>query len=125
MKTLEVKKGTIKFDDEDYPLVAEHTWFIENTGYAVTNVPFHDPAGKRRQTRLYLQRLLMGEPPEGHLIKFLDGDRANCQRDNLEFQLHRDVRQSADDWKSKNMGHCRPINVNRDPVTNQWKKIGE
>ena len=120
-----VKKGVIKYDAEDYKLVAEHIWFIENTGYACTNVYIIDPAGRKKQTRLYLQRLLMGEPPDRHhLIKFLNGDRADCRRSNMEFQLRRDVRQSADDWKSKQMGHCRPINVDRDKVTNQWRKLG-
>lgn len=75
-------KGFALIDDEDFELVSQHKWRIQqgnHTDYAKGNIK---RAGKG--TTMYMHRLLMGEPKDKG-IDHIDGDGLNNQRENLRI----------------------------------------
>lgn len=76
------KRGKGKFaivDDEDFEIASAYTWSYSK-GYAVTSV-----GGRKDKKRIYLHRLISGDPPEGLFVDHIDGDPLNNQRNNLRF----------------------------------------
>lgn len=69
------------FDKEDYDLVKQYCWDIDNsTGYAKT-IDKINKTGK-----LYLHRLVMGcTKGDGIIIDHIDRNRTDCRKKNLRF----------------------------------------
>jgi hypothetical protein len=84
MQQIPLSQGqTALVDDQDYPLVSDFRWCYKperngNQGYAVRH---RKVDGKDRLS--YLQREVM-QPPFGHEVIFLNHDRLDCRRVNLE-----------------------------------------
>src|SRR4051794_31497544 len=103
-------------DDEDFPRLSRYHWMYRperdgNPGYAVRNIKVD---GRRRHQ--YLHRDIM-DPPPGHEVVFVDGNRLNCQRTNLRVlttaearRHHRRRRDSASRYKG----------VYRHAATGKW-----
>jgi hypothetical protein len=79
---LEVKNGIAKVDRDDYPLIEEYKWRINN-GYVLATVP--DENGKYNN-KIYLHHLVFGNPPKGSVVHFKNLDRSDCRKENLEFK---------------------------------------
>jgi hypothetical protein len=87
---------SILFDEEDRELVESHIWYVlprGNTYYAQANIPHPDggwyiyPSGKRRQRRqttLFLHRLLMN-PPKGMVIDHINHNGLDNRKENLRI----------------------------------------
>ncbi len=100
MAELKVSDKMILFDDEDGPVVSEHTWHLTADGHVATCV-VRD--GKRISVRMH--RFLL-EPPKGTAVYHRNGNRLDYRRDNLvvvsasEIQrLHRKKREKTSEWK--------------------------
>lgn len=68
----------LQFDEQDRQVVECHTWWLSSNGYAVT-----DFGGRENKRRVYLHRLILGEP-EGQ-VDHKNRDRLDNRRDNLRL----------------------------------------
>lgn len=86
MKRLKImhRKVTAQVDDEDYPLLSRYHWRLSKDGYAQTSV-----AGKV----IALQRIVQGKAASHKVVAFVDGDRLNCQKDNLDILTFKELLQ--------------------------------
>jgi hypothetical protein len=78
MREISLSRGLIaQIDDTDSELVNRYAWFAE------------DYRGKFRAratgTKIYMHRLIMGDPPDGHEIDHINGDALDNRRSNLRF----------------------------------------
>lgn len=76
------KGKTFKVNDESYEEVNKYKWFLGNgrNNYPMANIRYSD--GKIRNTHLH--KLLM-KPPKGMQVDHIDGDKSNCQLNNLRI----------------------------------------
>lgn len=78
-------KGSALVDDEDYELVSQYRWQLDNAGYA--------KRGWGENGRIYIERmhrLIMGAPPfEGAQVDHINGDRLDNRRINLRWATRR------------------------------------
>ena len=85
--------GTTTFitdGDYDGELVSYYPWIFAATGYLATTLGGYDRARlKGKSTHhtkwLYLQQLVMGPTPAGHIISFINGNKLDARSANLEF----------------------------------------
>lgn len=81
---LELTGGHIVLmDASDLPLIVPYGWYLCN-GYARRN----EWAGNKVVKRVYLHRLLMGEPEKGLDVDHISGDKKDCRRANLRVVTH-------------------------------------
>ena len=74
---------TIKVDDEDYPLLSRFTWYISDTGYAVTQI--------RGQKHIKMHHLVWGAIENRMLvIDHLNNNRLDNRRSNLRLCTQKD-----------------------------------
>jgi hypothetical protein len=95
---------TIQRDDADLALVSAYTWCIQKTpeGKQYVFATIKDDSGKTK--RLYLPRFLMN-PPEGFVVKNIDGNPLDCLRSNLQVLKHsQDKRKQKESTASKFKG---------------------
>lgn len=87
-----LKQGVVKIDKEDYPLFSKYHWHIEARGWVRTTVP--DDNGLYTRP-IPLHKMLMGTPPKGKRVRFLNGDRTDCRRRNLAFQTPSEIKMAT------------------------------
>jgi hypothetical protein len=68
-------------DDEDGPRVLKHVWRLSGDGIPVRRFAL---AGRDRKQSL--PRFLL-DPPRGVVVRFRNGDRLDCRRENLRVPL--------------------------------------
>lgn len=71
--------GFFIIDAEDYPIVAGNNWHLRN-GYASRSVTID--IGMQRS--VYVHKLVLSDLPEGVRIKFKNGNKLDCRKENLE-----------------------------------------
>jgi hypothetical protein len=89
MKPIEIKKGLNAFVDfDDYDKTLNFPWRkIKNKNgryYCGYNLKIE----KRKYRIIWLHHLILGKPPIGKRINFIDKNPLNCTKKNLEFISH-------------------------------------
>ncbi|WP_112227865.1 HNH endonuclease [Lentzea atacamensis] len=83
VREVELNRGFVALvDDEDYERVCEHTWEASFTNQVYALRKYKNDDG--RTARESLHDFLMS-PPDGFRVEHVDGDRLNCQRENLRL----------------------------------------
>jgi len=102
------------FDKEDFDLVRQHCWDVDNsTGYAKT-IDRIDNTGK-----LYLHRLVMGcTKGDGIIIDHIDRNRIDCRKHNL--RTVNDI-QSAINKGIKSNNTSGKVGVSWNEDRNKWE----
>ena len=102
MRQIELSQGEVALvDDADYEHLSGYKWFYRGErggkqGYGTRHGGKDDPA-----RTIYMHRQIM-QPPPGHAVVFLNGDRLDCRRENLrivtteESRLHHRVRKDCE-----------------------------
>lgn len=80
-------------DDEDFERFSPFHWFHRaerdnKQGYAIR----HEKVGRGKYKSRYLHREIMNPPP-GHEVIFLNGDKLDCRRENLRVVTKKEARQ--------------------------------
>lgn len=88
------RHGIICVDICDYELVKNYYWDVYN-GYAQTQIKTPD-CKKCRRKRLFLHRLILGQPENGFEIDHIDRNKLNNRRSNLRFVSHFDNMQNRE-----------------------------
>lgn len=92
-----IKAQEIMVDEDDYEYLKQYRWVILN-GYAVTrDVSWKGKDGKQTVAsmhRMIAAKMDAGVYERGVIVKFKDGNRWNCQRNNL-FMGRRDNKMDA------------------------------
>lgn len=71
----------ILVDPQDEWLLDEFTWYVDELGYVLTNIP----DGYYRQRIVRLHHYIAGQPIDGCVIDHIDRDPSNNQRSNLRY----------------------------------------
>lgn len=100
-------------DRDDLPTVAVHTWHIASNGQAATNV--RKPDGS--WVKVYMARLLL-EPEARQWVRFLNGDKLDCRRNNLELTTFAQV--AATGWRALRSKHSQHKGVTWDKHRKRW-----
>ncbi len=80
MMTIFLTHGlTALVDDADYNLINSYRW------YAHTNKTSKLTYARRSKSAITIHGQLLGKPPAGQVIDFVDGNTLNCQRENIRF----------------------------------------
>lgn len=80
---LELTRGQVTiFDEEDLPIVTQHTWHADPSGPTFYAVSMKYKAGK--YYRLTLHRLLLAAP-NGTVVDHIDGNGLNNRRKNIRL----------------------------------------
>lgn len=83
-RTLQLTKGKEAIvDDADFEMLSAYKWFFQKngkTGVARASVP----AGKNRQTKVVMHRLLLGAR-RGQWVDHINGNPLDNRRSNLRF----------------------------------------
>lgn len=75
--------GVALIDDDDYPLVAPHSWYLNRDGYARTTI------GGRGGLRITMHRLILGfSRGDGNQTDHVNRDRLDNRRENLRPATH-------------------------------------
>lgn len=84
----------VSFDESDYPLVANFTWYAQkhrHTWYALANIQLNDGtkdrSGRSRKTTVKMHRLILGAHA-AQLIAHADGNGLNNRRSNISVVTH-------------------------------------
>lgn len=67
-------------DDDDYPLISQHKWTYDNTGYAVRKITI----ARGRYKKVLMHRILTNAQP-GQIVDHADGNGLNNTRSNLRL----------------------------------------
>lgn len=109
MITIKLRKGLEAWvDDEDKDLIAPYNWYaikMRNTHYVRATIPKSMlKEGQKQGTKVYLHRLVMGEPKD-LMVDHIDRNGLNCQKENLrivtnaENQLNRESAGGSSKYK--------------------------
>lgn len=79
MKTIKVSNKHALIDDEDFPLISAHTWWLTKGGYAYTQV-----GGRKNNTTILMHRLILS-CKSGQEVNHKDFNPLNNQRSNLQL----------------------------------------
>ncbi|MFC3813294.1 hypothetical protein [Lacihabitans lacunae] len=109
MKTILLRDGFEAYvDDEDYHAICTIDWLLmkhKRNGvtfyYAYRN--FLD--SKNKSVRYYLHHLILRKPKSDEAFWFKDGNRLNCQKENLEIISR--SKKNHNNFR-KNIGHNAP-----------------
>jgi len=115
MKEIPLSKGRFtSVDDEDYPYLMSHRWYLEKEGdhYYVIHRPKTD--GKKR--RICMHNKIMGPAPENQIVDHIDGNPLNNQKSNLRFVTRRQNSQNRHQKKTSIFP-----GVYRDKRSNRWR----
>ncbi len=93
---------SLLFDESDRALVESHSWWLSENGYAVTDV-----GGRKDKRRVYLHRLLMGEP-EGQ-VDHVNRDRLDNRRANLRVATHAENCRNASKTESETSSRFKGV----------------
>jgi hypothetical protein len=76
MVVLYTSKHRVPFivDDDEKERISNITWYIDKCGNVVTNTD-----------KRLLQNYILGKPPQNKMWCFINGDRHDCQRHNLQL----------------------------------------
>lgn len=86
MKTLEIKKGyLVQVDDEDFDRIRIFPWKIFMLGKGSFYCGFSLKLEEKKYKKVWLQHMIVGNPPEGKRIYFKDKNPLNCTKANIEF----------------------------------------
>jgi hypothetical protein len=99
MKEIPLSKGRFTLvDDEDYPNLMSHRWYLERDGnhYYV----IHRPQTNGKKHRVCIHNVILGEPPENHIVDHIDGNPLNNQKSNLRFVTRRQNSQNRHQKKT-------------------------
>lgn len=82
MKILPITRGTglVLVDDDDYPWLAEYSWYVHHYAMTVFRVSGRPKFG-------LLHRIIMNAP-SGLEVDHIDGNRLNNQKSNLRLCTH-------------------------------------
>ena len=64
----------ILVDDEDYPVLSRLTWYVSDTGYAITDTPVK---------HIKMHKLLTGAIPRGAVIDHINRNKLDNRKENL------------------------------------------
>jgi hypothetical protein len=85
MKLIPLSQGLYtKVDDSDYDFLNQWKWFSAR-GYAVRNIDFISPEGKKSRRQLRMNRFLLNVTSDNLKVDHIDHDTLNNQRNNLRI----------------------------------------
>jgi hypothetical protein len=78
---IQLEKGTILVDDDDWEYLNEFSWYISHTGYSYTGIWM-----KFKQTtkQVKMERFIM-RVPKGFIIDHINGNRCDNRKENLRL----------------------------------------
>lgn len=103
MKTIILKEGFEAYvDDEDYNTISTINWLLmkcKRKGIIFYYAYNYYLDSNKKTNRFYLHHLILGKPKKGEVYWFKDGNRLNCQKENLEIisksrKIHNNYRQN-------------------------------
>lgn len=98
MKTLQLRKGKVLVDDEDFDRVSAYRWYVGQKGYAGRRIK--TDGGK--MTQIFMHRFII-EAPDNMEVDHRDHDKLNNQKSNLRLctrsQNMANTRHSASKFK--------------------------
>ncbi|HEX9503641.1 MAG TPA: HNH endonuclease [Patescibacteria group bacterium] len=80
-KTILTNKGvSVKIDSEDYNRLSKYSWYINDSGYAMTTI--YDPKTQLSNLKIRMHRLIMNSK-KGELVDHRNNNRLDNRKSNL------------------------------------------
>ena len=85
MKEIPLTQGQVAIvDDEDFVLMGDYKWSLSSSGYAC-----RDQYINGKPKRLYMHRVIMGNPCNGYEVDHINGNSLDNRHKNLRLVTHR------------------------------------